>query len=67
MKKKIASRDKTTTVPDNPNLINNKGFSSNHDTYYVIEATEKRGFNGKRIGNFRNNINFHVLKLCFIY
>lgn len=41
MKKKIASRDKTTTVPDNPNLINNQGFSSNHDTYYVIEATEK--------------------------
>lgn len=65
----MVNRNKTTNVPDIPNLINKVGLLSYHDTYYVKEATgNKNGLNGKRVGNFKGDIYFFpVLKSYFIY
>ena len=75
-KEKIISRNKTTNIPNTPNVINKERLLNNHNTSYVKESTEKqRGkkstgkniSNGKRVRNFKKDIFFKVLKLYFIY
>lgn len=41
-KEKIINRNKTTNIPNTPNVINKERLLNNHNTYYVKESTEKQ-------------------------